>query len=276
MSKTDLPVIGAAVNIMNLAPLKPWLFEKNRDVEIQDFVFPSVLDGDWQGIVNLYREHFAGFEGRIGIHGPFFGLDLAATDPEIQKVIRSRMFQALDVCEALGATHMVVHSPFTHWHHLNFGDSDKLRGEIFEACHASLDPVVARAKEQGCMLVIENIEDVDPMERVRLADSFDNDTVKVSIDTGHANCSRGASGAPPVDYFVKAAGKQLAHVHLQDTDGFADRHWLPGQGTICWPAFFEALKNYGGKPLLVVEVFGTYVPGIPECIARFEEQGLAQ
>lgn len=276
MSNTDLPVIGAALNIMNVELLKPWLFEKNRDVEIQDFVFPSVMDGDWQSIAGLYEKHFAGYEGRIGIHGPFFGLDLAATDPEIQNVIRNRMFQGLAVCEALGATQMVVHSPFTHWHHLNFGDSDKLKGEIYEACHACLDPVVARAKDQGCELVIENIEDVDPMERVRLAESFDSDTVRVSLDTGHANCARGASGAPPVDYFVKAAGKQLAHVHLQDTDGHADRHWLPGMGTISWPAFFEALNGYTDNPRLVIEVFGTYVPGMADCVARFEEQGLAQ
>ncbi|MEX3011831.1 sugar phosphate isomerase/epimerase family protein [Hoeflea sp. TYP-13] len=276
MSKTDLPVIGAALNIMNVKLLKPWLFEKNRDVEIQDFVYPSVMDGDWQGIVSLYEQHFAGFEGRIGIHGPFFGLDLAATDPEIQNVIRNRMFQGLDICEALGATHMVVHSPFTHWNDLNFGNSDNLKSQIYEACHACLDPVVARAEDQGCMLVIENIEDVDPMERVRLAESFDSDAVKVSIDTGHANCARGASGAPPVDYFVKTAGKQLGHVHLQDTDGYADRHWLPGLGTICWPAVFEALRNYSENPRLVVEVFGSYVADIPVCIARFEEQGLAQ
>lgn len=276
MSKTDLPVIGAALNVTNVEHLKTWLLEKDRDVEIQDFVFPSVLDGDWQGIVGLYGQHLAGYKGRIGIHGPFFGLSFAAMDPEIQNVVRDRMFQGLAICEALGAKQMVVHSPFTNWHHMNFGHSDKLKDQIHEASHTILDPVVGRARDQGCVLVIENIEDVDPMERVWLAESFDSDAVKVSIDTGHANCARGAAGAPPVDYFVKAAGKQLAHVHLQDTDGHADRHWLPGQGTINWPVFFQALASHCDNPHLVIEVMGQYQSRIPACVAKLEEQGLAQ
>ncbi len=113
-------------------------------------------------------------------------------------------------------------------------------------------------------------------ERGLLAESFGSDAVKVSVDTGHANCMHGSAGAPPVDHFVKAAGKQLAHVHLQDTDGYADRHWLPGSGTIRWPAVFEALRDCCENPRLVIEVFGQYQADIPQCVARFEEQGLAR
>ncbi len=275
-SAPDLPVLGAALNMTKLHALLAWLRDSDRDVEIQDFGHPKILDGEWRGVANHYRSSFDGHGGRIGIHGPFFGFDIGTTDPEIQAVVQRRFLQGLEAAEAVGATQMVVHSPFTHWHHRNFGHQDWLKEQIFEASHATLGPAVRRAEEIGCELVIENIEDVDPLERVRLVESFDSDAVRVSLDTGHAEVTRSMGGAPPVDYHVKAAGRLLHHVHVQDTDGHADRHWLPGDGAIDWPAFFEALASHTDNPRLIVEVAATRMLDIPECAKRLEARGLAR
>ena len=62
------------------------------------------------------------------------------------------------------------------------------------------------------------------------------------------------TGAPPVDYFVRALGNLLAHVHLQDADGFADRHWGIGQGSVMWPAVFRALDDLEEMPRLMLEL----------------------
>ncbi len=106
----------------------------------------------------------------------------------------------------------------------------------------------------GVTLVIENIEDKDPHSRVDLARSFNSEAVRVSIDTGHANYAHGSTGGPPVDYYVHAAGDMLHHVHLQDTDGHADRHWNPGEGLIRWTEVFRALGRITSKPRLILEV----------------------
>ena len=37
MSFTDLPVIGAALGVDELPAFRDWLFEKNRDLELQTF-----------------------------------------------------------------------------------------------------------------------------------------------------------------------------------------------------------------------------------------------
>ena len=103
-------------------------------------------------------------------------------------------------------------------------------------------------------MVIENIEDVDPHARVDLAKSFDSDAVKVSLDTGHANYAFGSTNGPPVDYYVRAAGDMLTHVHLHDTDGHADRHWAPGDGTIPWMEVFRALSQLTSHPRLILEL----------------------
>lgn len=46
----------------------------------------------------------------------------------------------------------------------------------------------------------------------------------------------------------------LTHVHLQDTDGFADRHWAPGEGNIPWVAAFRALGRLTSNPRLILEL----------------------
>jgi sugar phosphate isomerase/epimerase len=46
----------------------------------------------------------------------------------------------------------------------------------------------------------------------------------------------------------------LTHVHLQDSDGFADRHWAPGQGNIPWAAVFGALGRLNSNPRLILEL----------------------
>ncbi len=44
------------------------------------------------------------------------------------------------------------------------------------------------------------------------------------------------------------------HVHLRDTNSFADRHWNPGKGNIRWDAMFRALGALTSNPRLILEV----------------------
>lgn len=269
-----LPTIGAALPVSALETYRDWILEAQRDVEIQSVHFPEVLDGDWQPLVDEARRLLDGHTGRLGIHGPFIGLHVASPDPSIQQAVARRMQQALDVCEALGATQMVIHSPFTAWDHNNFRNFRGSRERIFEATHATLDTVVNRAGNQGVTLVLENILDVDPDERQRLVQSFGSEAFKLSVDTGHAHIAHTCTGAEPVDYFIQSAGDMLGHVHLQDTDGFADRHWALGEGKIRWQAVFRALSEIESKPHIVLELMDK--GGIPASMAYLEGLGLAQ
>jgi sugar phosphate isomerase/epimerase len=149
---------------------------------------------------------------------------------------------------------MVVHSPFTTWGHNNYDNYPNGRAGVIDRVHDSIDASVTRAERLGVELVIENIEDKDPADRVRLVQSFDSKQVRVSIDTGHAHYAHGSTGAPPADRYVTAAGDLLAHVHLQDADGYADRHWAMGDGTVRWPAIFKALAPLTSNPRLIIEL----------------------
>jgi hypothetical protein len=96
---------------------------------------------------------------------------------------------------------------------------DPLHVNVNGRLYGVVSPVVQRAEEQCVTLVIETIEDVDPLARAELARASNSRRVRVLIDTGHAAYAHSSTGAPPVDDYVRAAGDMLEHV----PDGFANR-----------------------------------------------------
>ncbi|WBU60370.1 sugar phosphate isomerase/epimerase family protein [Paracoccus albus] len=257
-----LPVLGAAMPLSVLETLRDWIIVDQRDLELQDFITADTLNGDWSDKVAHAQRLLDGYAGRLGIHGPFWGLTLANPDPDLRRLTTHRMMQGIEVCEALGATQMVIHSPFTTWSYNNLDNLPDARQEMLDLVHDTLDTVVSRAENANVTMVLENIEDKDPDARCELAASFGSDAVKVSIDTGHAHYAHGSTGAPPVDYFVHRAGNLLEHIHLQDADGYADRHWAIGKGTVIWDAVFAALGQLESKPRLILELrdYATILP----------------
>ncbi len=274
------PVLGVAVKLEDLeriAGLREFVLKRQRDLEIQDFIAVDALRQDWRPIAERSHKILDGHTGRIGIHGPFLGFALDTPDPDVRAIVKARLNAGLDACAAIsrarGGAHMVVHSPFLTRHWYNRDTRPAGVDEVTEHVHLSLGDAVKRAETEGITIVIENIEDKDPLDRVVLARSFASPAVAVSLDTGHAHYAHGVTRAPPVDVFVRTAGDALAHVHVQDADGFADRHWAIGEGTICWPAVFRALGELPEMPRLMLELADAR--GLMPSAAWLNELGLA-
>lgn len=251
--------IGAALKTDNIAQHRDWLFSDNRDLELQDFFHFDVFRAGWQDTVDRARAALDGFDGRLGIHGPFIGLDISTPDPDVAEVIGKRYADAVAVAAAVGARQMVIHSPFDNWHsynRLNFkepGQSSVVE-KVAADVKALLAPALTLAETHGVTLVVENIKDINPSIRREMIEIIDTPALALSIDTGHAQIAQRASDAPPVDVFVRDAGNKLKHMHIQDTDGFADRHWAPGEGHIEWVEVFRALGELESDPHLVLEL----------------------
>ncbi|HKK37654.1 MAG TPA: hypothetical protein VJ994_15300 [Paracoccaceae bacterium] len=109
------PVVGACLPVGSLARCRDWPFDMDRDLEAQTCHQPGVVDGDGQTPAAEAAKALDGFKGRLGIHGPFRGFTIDSTDAGIREVVTRRKMQGLDVCERLGATPMVIRSPFTAW-----------------------------------------------------------------------------------------------------------------------------------------------------------------
>ena len=249
-----LSTIGAAVTYENIDTVFKWICEQQRPIEIQDFTLPNILEGDLTDLISRYQEKLEGHKGPRGLHGPFFGLDLGNLEVTFQKLISERLLLALDVCEALKGQHMVIHSPFNDWIKLNQWQYPLVLPRIIMAMGDILEAPLRRAADIGCTLVLENCDDSDPDMRMKAIQEIDHPNLQLSIDTGHAHLSHCNNKAPSVVDFVYAAEDQLAHVHLQDVDGYADRHWLPGEGSIAWQPLIDALQKSESTPKLIIEV----------------------
>ncbi len=267
-------ILGAALRPEDLPAHHNWLRELPRDLELQGFHGPALESVDVKAKAAEVRPLLAGMEGRLGIHGPFRGFPLDTEDAQVRAVVHRRLDEGLDACGWLGATQMVVHSPVKAWHHENLDNSDDGWATFQDRVHLALGPAVQRAEELGVQIVMENIEDRDPHARVRLIESFASSALKVSIDKGHAAYAHGIGNAPAVDRYVRAAGNHLAHVHVQDTDFFADRHWAIGDGQLPWPSIFAELEKLSSDPRLIIEIKDkTSVQRSAQWLA---ERGLAQ
>ena len=251
--------IGAALMIDAVEAHRDWLFANDRDLELQDFIFPEVYADGWQAKVDLAKKAIDGFQGRLGIHGPFLGLDIACSDPDAAKVIGKRYADAVEAAAALGAQQMVIHSPFNNWHEYNRFNFvqpgyESVVAKVADDVKNVMGPSLKLGEAHGVQLVLENIQDITPQIRRELVEIIDSPALALSIDTGHAQIAQRASDAPPVDIYVRDAGNLLKHVHLQDTDGYADRHWAPGEGHIEWLEVFRALATLDSAPHLVMEL----------------------
>lgn len=264
--------IGACLTPYEIDAHRDWLFGADRDLELQGFSQHADLTTEFEDRIADAKAALNGFTGRLGIHGPFEGLDMDNKDPELRPLITARFLKALEACDRVGGRQMVLHSPYGRWYAQNRLNNRDYAEKKLARIHDIMMPVVKAAEEAGITLVIENIVDVDPAMRREMVDSFNSDAIALSIDTGHAHLARCMSGAPPVDYFVRDAGDQLAHVHLQDLDGHADRHWAPGEGEIHWPEVFRALSDCASEPHLVLEL--RRKSDIPAGFAYLESLGL--
>lgn len=254
MTSQTLPIVGAALRIEHLEQHRDWLIAQQRDLEIQNAVRPEVLDSDWRPLVRQARAALDGYTGRLGIHGPFLGLSLTAEDAKIRALVAERMRTALAFAAELGATHMVVHSPFSFFGHPMVVHSPNFRlYEDIQLAHATLETVLPVAQQANCTLMIETIYDTNPTPLLTLVRSFESEHVRLSIDTGHVFIGQRVGGPPP-DHWVSQAGALLGHVHLQDSDSNADRHWAPGDGTLNWFALFLAIQRLEQRPRLILEL----------------------
>nr|WP_319948262.1 sugar phosphate isomerase/epimerase family protein [uncultured Shimia sp.] len=270
---SELPVVGAQLSVLDLDRHRDWLFEKDRDLELPEFCMADILRNP-EPFIDMARTKLDGWNGRLGIHGPFSGFELHTSDRDVRAVVQTRLDQALSVCEALGAVQMVIHSPFDAWDRDNLDNAPKDRSKRTGAILDTLAPALTRAEDLGVVMVMENIKDTDPADRLAVVQQADSTALRLSVDTGHAHWAHTRAGAPPADRFISGAGDMLGHVHLQDTDGHADRHWALGCGNITWHGVFEALQRCGTAPHLIVEI--NDFDRVQDSVAHLERLGLAQ
>lgn len=250
---STLPIMGVALNSHHLPQHLDWVLAAQRDLEIQDITDPDLLDGDWQARAHEISNMLQAHTGRRGIHGPFYGIDIGCKDRAIQAVVQQRLLQGLEFAQIVGASHMVLHSPFMAFGSAFSAIQPKALESTIQIAQHVLAPVIAKAATIGCLLVIETIQDQHPQHLRSLITSFDSPWVRHSIDVGHVRITMTRHGASITEW-IRQNGDLLAHVHLQDNDGSYDAHLGLGQGDINFVSVFAALQALEHQPRLILEL----------------------
>jgi len=190
------------------------------------------------------------------LHAPFSGVNIAALDEEYRKCSLSLIKKSIEFCSELEGKIVVVH-PHINGVFFNPEDEMKIIGRIKE----SLNEIAIFAKKMGVKIAVENVPKLEGWsfgsnvsKLWKLIEEINNDNLGLCLDTGHffvkgANSNLSAS--------ILHCSKYLTALHIQDTDGKRDRHWLPGEGIIDWPKFFKTLKTVNYQGMLTLEITGS-------------------
>ena len=149
--------IGVCLKAREIETHRDWLFDAERDIELQDFGSYKALTAEFEDRISAARAALEGHSGRRDIHGPYEGLDMENKDPELRPLITARYLKALEAADRIGARQMVLHSPYERWYAMNRLARPGYADNVLERVHAIMDPVVQAAEDKGITLVIENI-----------------------------------------------------------------------------------------------------------------------
>ena len=179
-------------------------------------------------------------------HAPF-----SPIDPEINVTYK----RAIEFAAEAGAEHIVFHT-MTH---------ESLESNI--GLFAAIAPF---AEDYGIKIAVENtylwprgqeFATPDPVslpEAMReLLERVNHDYLVACIDTGHAEISSIGTNAPDM---IRAAGKKLGCLHIQDCDHVHDSHQLPFTMNVDFEAIVKALRevDYKGDMTLEADSFLYY------------------
>ena len=177
-------------------------------------------------------------------HAPFglkYGVKFDMTDKQFADTVRSIEFSSV-----IGVKNIVVHSVI-------MPQSADFYGYNYDF-YKSLEPY---AKNCGVNIAVENLVNSVFWRPDRLSyfiRMLDSTVFGACVDVGHAKIM----GTPPEDYIAGMDKGVLKCIHIHDTDGVTDRHWIPYNGVHNWDNVMKALADYGYDGTLDMEIIHSF------------------
>lgn len=133
-------------------------------------------------------------------------------------------------CADLGIPAMVMHAM-----------RGSYRGEINPYGLECIARIVSAAEDAGITIALENTRRMDCFEFI--CSEIDSPSLGFCYDSSHERLCTEDTGI-----LLRRRGDRLKVTHLSDNDGLSDKHWLPGDGIIDWPATMDAFpsETYSG------------------------------
>ncbi len=211
--------------------------------------------------------------------------DVAPFDgPRLAAQSRKLLHLSIDISHALGCNRVVLCSPHWHWRKSAGVYERVTKPQAVRATIRAMESFVRHAEDQHVAihfepLVYHDSNAIETLDEVSaLFEAIPSPNLQLLLDTGHIQVTAKRSGEDPVAYLrahFERFGDRITHIHLDDNDGVADSHLLPGEGEVDLHAMMAVLKDFSYGAWLSLEVTGLgpyIVPGRAEAVLR---QGLA-
>lgn len=172
------------------------------------------------------------------VHSLFGGAhDISLIDEDARRGGVRSVRHAVDMAADFAARFIVVHASAEPV-------EDDERDARLSQCRTSLEEIGQYAAEAGVGVAVELLPRTclgrTADELLALVDGLDSDVFGLCLDTNH-NMDRPAE-LPDV---ARRIGGRLWELHVSDYDGVDEKHWMPGQGVVDWPALIAALHEIG-------------------------------
>ena len=183
---------------------------------------------------DLVRDHGLAIDN---VHVPYRGCQRlwSAQADERESSLREHLAW-IDDCARIAVPTMVMHA--TH---------GRVAPEPTAIAMDGFKRLIERAEDVGISIALENMR--CPETLAMLLESFPSPNLGLCFDVSHDRLWSVAPGA-----LLARWGHRLLAVHLNDTDGKRDQHWLPGDGVIEFESIRAALKSAGFSGALMLEV----------------------
>ncbi|MGN0204864.1 MAG: sugar phosphate isomerase/epimerase family protein [Coprococcus sp.] len=145
-----------------------------------------------------------------------------------------RILPYFELAKKTGACRLVLHTSFEPV------ENDE-RSKRIDAFKRTLDELEKQSVETGVLLCVENLPRTcmgnTGQEMLQLLEDHPN--CYICCDTNHML-------QETTEAFIEKCLEKIKTLHISDYDGVDERHWLPGEGIICWKKVAELLRNYDG------------------------------
>lgn len=184
------------------------------------------------------RARDAGLDIR-SFHLPFYlapedgPVDPASLDADVRKHTAEVHARFVRTAASVGARLAVVHACLEQ-------DSEPRRAERIARAKESLVALADVAEPLGVTLCVEDLPRTCLGNTAEeLADIIScDDRLRICFDVNHLLFGSHAD-------FLRILGPKIVATHISDYDFVNERHWLPGEGKIDWPALMDGLDAVG-------------------------------
>lgn len=190
------------------------------------------------------------------VHAPFSYLNMASLDDKYREHSIRIIKKSIELCSELEGKIVII-----HLHPNAIFPNSKDCQQMVHKVEESIQELTFFAKRLGIQIAVENLPYLGGWDfgskisdLVKLVEKINSDDLGLCLDTGHIFVGRSDVS---LSRNVLECGKHLIALHIQDTDGEEDRHWLPGEGIIDWSEFSRNLRSINYQGIFMLEVSGS-------------------